>query len=81
MSVFIAFLELSGLAPALRTEAGECLSYLSERKKSSLAVALGHGRFTIIKVHQNGVFVYFREFDSRRFLVFNGIYHFLRRKT
>jgi hypothetical protein len=54
MSVFIAFLELSGLAPALRTEAGERLSYLSERKKSSLAAALGHDRFTIKKYIRMG---------------------------
>jgi len=78
MSVFIAFLELSGLAPALRTEAGECLSYLPERKKSRV-VPLGIAFPK--KVHQIEGFVYFGGFDSRRFLVFNGIYHFLRRKT
>jgi hypothetical protein len=54
MSVFIAFLELSGLAPALRTEAGECLSYLPERKKSSVAAALGHDRSTLKKYIRMG---------------------------
>jgi hypothetical protein len=34
MSAFMAFLELSGLVPVLRTEAGKGLSYPPVRKKS-----------------------------------------------